>query len=391
MKTFFKKCLTCLQWSAAAAAICLAGVVSTTNILAQEELPATQEKEEAKRIRIVNRDGQELSPKIVIQKGAKVEGAAGDDSIQITSENGEFIIRDSDGTERKINAVSVMITSSQKTTVENGEEKTEVVKKAIVTDADGKTYEIDLTKDDQAAAVEKVMPPMVLRKSSVGKFMIGVAAQPVSEALAEQLSLEPNTGLVVEQVSPNSAAEKAGLQVDDVLLFADQKALNKVEDLVNAVQEAGKNKITLALTLVRDEKEMSLEITPEERNLDLMFEGPGAMGFQIKIDPDFQAAMEKMGDFDFDWAQAGPGIVINPGEIDPEAIRAQLEVMQAQHRAHLDQMKKVFAEREKAFKLRKDLAERRGVESDQAVQMQDLQAEIKRLRDEIESLKKEKK
>jgi hypothetical protein len=145
------------------------------------------------------------------------------------------------------------------------------------------------------------------------------------------------------------------------------------------------------LTLVRDEKEMSLEITPEERNLDLMFEGPGAMGFQIKIDPDFQAAMEKMGDFDFDWAQAGPGIVINPGEIDPEAIRAQLEVMQAQHRAHLDQMKKVFAEREKAFKLRKDLAERRGVESDQAVQMQDLQAEIKRLRDEIESLKKEKK
>jgi hypothetical protein len=383
---------------------------STSTAWVQDEDQDSDAKKatETRRIRIVDRDGQELNPKIVIRGRGAVNEAGDKHSIQVTDQDGVITITDSDGKEHKINAKSVIVSSSQKTVVENGEEKTEVVKKAIVVDAaDGKTYEIDLSKGDQAEAIERVMPPMVMRKSSIGKFMIGVAAQPVSEALAEQLQLEPDTGLVVEQISKDSPAEKAGLKVDDVLLFADQKPLAKVEDLVAAVQAAGEKKEALSLTLVRDDKEMSIELTPEERNMDLLFGGPdGAMAFNFRIDPEFKEALENMGDFNFDWAQAGPGIVIRPDDFDPEAIKAQIEMMQEQHRAHLDDMKKAFAERSKEMQLRGEALKQQAkalkqgealevhnqqAQSESAEQMRELLDEIKQLRQEIESLKKEQK
>jgi hypothetical protein len=385
----------------------VAGSTSTAWVQDEDQDSDPKKATETRRIRIVDRDGQELNPKIVIRGRGALNEAGDKHSIQVTDQDGAITITDSDGKEHKINAKSVIVSSSQKTVVENGEEKTEVVKKAIVVDADGKTYEIDLSKGDQAEAIERVMPPMVMRKSSIGKFMIGVAAQPVSEALAEQLQLEPDTGLVVEQISKDSPAEKAGLKVDDVLLFADQKPLTKVEDLVAAVQTAGEKKEALSLTLVRDDKEMSIELTPEERNMDLLFGGPeGAMAFNFRIDPEFKEALENMGDFNFDWAQAGPGIVIRPDDFDPEAIRAQIEMMQEQHRAHLDEMKKAFAERGKEMQLRGEALKQQAkalkqgealelhnqqAQSESAEQMRELLDEIKQLRQEIESLKKEQK
>ena len=129
----------------------------------------------------------------------------------------------------------------------------------------------------------------------------------------------------------------------------------------------------------------------------LMLGGPdGAMAFEFQFDPEFKEALENMGDFNFDWAQAGPGIVIRPGDFDPEAIKAQIEMMQEQHRAHMDQMKKALAERGKALKLGAKPLELRkeALEQDQAAsadQMRQLLDEIKQLREEIESLKKEKK
>jgi beta-lactamase regulating signal transducer with metallopeptidase domain len=56
-----------------------------------------------------------------------------------------------------------------------------------------------------------------------GGGRLGVAVSPVPEALAEQLDLPTGRGVVVNQVHPGSAAEKAGLRKNDVILsFAGQ-------------------------------------------------------------------------------------------------------------------------------------------------------------------------
>ena len=83
------------------------------------------------------------------------------------------------------------------------------------------------------------------------RFMIGVTCSPASEALRAQLKLGPDGGLLVDHVSVDSPAKKAGIQPYDILLEAQQKPLRKPEDLVAAVQQAAKDKKPLSVTLLR--------------------------------------------------------------------------------------------------------------------------------------------
>jgi hypothetical protein len=55
-------------------------------------------------------------------------------------------------------------------------------------------------------------------KTAEPKTWLGVALGEVSEQVANQLPIEPGTGLVVEHVSKDSPADKAGLQKYDVLV-----------------------------------------------------------------------------------------------------------------------------------------------------------------------------
>jgi PDZ domain len=61
---------------------------------------------------------------------------------------------------------------------------------------------------------------------SIGpKTWLGVALNEVSEQVANQLPIDPGTGLVVEHVSQDSPADKAGLQKHDVLVRLDDQVL----------------------------------------------------------------------------------------------------------------------------------------------------------------------
>jgi hypothetical protein len=141
---------------------------------------------------------------------------------------------------------------------------------------------------------------------------------------------------------------------------------------------------------------MSIRVKPQERNMSLFAGGAlggaagggaGGMGLFRMLDPEFEGAFENMKDFDFGWAQAGPGFVFHPQDFDAEALKAQIEKMREQHRLHLDRMKEAFDLRNEALKRRNEAAENT-VSRDQ---MRELLDEIKRLREEIESLKKERK
>jgi C-terminal processing protease CtpA/Prc len=54
---------------------------------------------------------------------------------------------------------------------------------------------------------------------------LGVRVQEVGETLRDQLSLKENEGVIVAEVKPGSAAEKAGLKEHDILLKLDGKTI----------------------------------------------------------------------------------------------------------------------------------------------------------------------
>ena len=71
-----------------------------------------------------------------------------------------------------------------------------------------------------------------LRKDGhVHRGQIGIRARTITESLASAFDIAAQTGVLVEDVTPESPAEDAGLQIGDVLLSIDGKDLHNVRDL----------------------------------------------------------------------------------------------------------------------------------------------------------------
>jgi beta-lactamase regulating signal transducer with metallopeptidase domain len=68
------------------------------------------------------------------------------------------------------------------------------------------------------ALVEQRDRAVVAFVGQPGEGRLGVAVQPPGQALVDQLDLPKGEGLVIIEVRPGSAAEKAGLKVNDILL-----------------------------------------------------------------------------------------------------------------------------------------------------------------------------
>jgi beta-lactamase regulating signal transducer with metallopeptidase domain len=106
------------------------------------------------------------------------------------------------------------------------------------------------------------------RVSSEGR--LGITAERPSPALVDQLDLPKNQGLVISQVSPNSAAAKAGLKPNDILLELDGKKINSNDTsaLRKIVREIKADAPVEAVVLRKGKKEtitgLSLPEAPAE-------------------------------------------------------------------------------------------------------------------------------
>jgi serine protease Do len=103
----------------------------------------------------------------------------------------------------------------------------------------------------------------LIAKGSVRRAYLGVGIQPVSGTLAAVLHVNAGEGAVVGEIKPNSPAEKAGLKTQDVILDFNGQTVNGPADLAGAVErmDAGK---TYPMTIVRDGKRMTLQVTVQE-------------------------------------------------------------------------------------------------------------------------------
>ncbi|MEN3334371.1 MAG: serine protease Do [Blastocatellia bacterium] len=79
------------------------------------------------------------------------------------------------------------------------------------------------------------------------KGRLGVFAQTITPELAAQLKLQTQTGALVLQVAPGSAAARAGIQHGDVIHKIDRTEIKSAEDLAKAISElqAGKYQIEI--------------------------------------------------------------------------------------------------------------------------------------------------
>jgi membrane-associated protease RseP (regulator of RpoE activity) len=93
---------------------------------------------------------------------------------------------------------------------------------------------------------------------------LGVEVRPVDAALAAQLDLPADTGVIVGHVVPKSPAEKAQLDEHDIILKLDQEAVRSPEDFVKRIQKMKKDQ-RIKLEVLRRGKKLEVEATLSER------------------------------------------------------------------------------------------------------------------------------
>ena len=91
----------------------------------------------------------------------------------------------------------------------------------------------------------------------VERGLLGVQIQPVTEELAQSMSLSSEKGALVAQVQPDSPALAAGIKSGDVIKSVDGKTVDSIRDLTRMIS-AVKPGTSVKLDLWRDGKDMTV-------------------------------------------------------------------------------------------------------------------------------------
>ena len=135
--------------------------------------------------------------------------------------------------------------------------------------------------------VREVMEQLIAT-GTVRRGLLGVNIQDVTPEIAATFGLPGNSGALVSQVSPDSAAERAGIQIEDVIVSINGTRLRDSGSLKNAIGLLPPGQ-SVAVGLIRDGREQTVtavlgELAPaaaataappqeEATELDAVFEG----------------------------------------------------------------------------------------------------------------------
>ena len=101
----------------------------------------------------------------------------------------------------------------------------------------------------------------LLTNGGIRQGYLGVGLQPVGipEHLQTKSPLAGETGLMIVSIEPGTSAEKAGLQLGDILLAAGNTSLTQVESLLGALRGASIGK-PIPFTILRAGEVVSVEV-----------------------------------------------------------------------------------------------------------------------------------
>ena len=102
----------------------------------------------------------------------------------------------------------------------------------------------------------KNITSQIIDFGSVKRGLLGVIISDLSEDVSEQLGLDIDKGALIQEVSPDSAAENAGLEPGDVIINVDGKEIENVNDLRNAIglKRSGEK---VKVVIIRNNREMT--------------------------------------------------------------------------------------------------------------------------------------
>ena len=100
----------------------------------------------------------------------------------------------------------------------------------------------------------------LIKTGKVRRGQLGVVVQPITQDLAASIGLKEVRGVIVSQVQPGSAAERAGLRQGDVLTALNEQAVNDSNVLRNTVASTQPG-TEVTLTIRRDGREQQVRVT----------------------------------------------------------------------------------------------------------------------------------
>ena len=103
--------------------------------------------------------------------------------------------------------------------------------------------------------VKNIMQQLI-EFGSVRRGLLGVIISDINKEVAEQLGLDISKGALIQEVSPDSAAEDAGLEAGDVIVGVNEAEINNATELRNAIglKRSGER---VKITVVRGNREIT--------------------------------------------------------------------------------------------------------------------------------------
>jgi serine protease Do len=92
---------------------------------------------------------------------------------------------------------------------------------------------------------------------------IGIYLEEINRELSEYFGVKEGRGLLIAKITKDSAAEKAGLEVGDVIIKADGIRTERARDLTGVIQDKEKGE-KIKLEFLRNKKVRSIEVEIEE-------------------------------------------------------------------------------------------------------------------------------
>lgn len=138
---------------------------------------------------------------------------------------------------------------------------------------------------DMAASVAN----QLIKYGKVKRGMLGVLTQNITPELADALHLKHDRGAMVTQIIPNSPAEKAGLQAEDVIESVNESSIRNSEQLRNmlGIIAPGTN---IKISVLRDHQEKMLTATVgNPKTIQMQRELPFLGGMRLQKFSDLEA------------------------------------------------------------------------------------------------------
>ncbi len=109
------------------------------------------------------------------------------------------------------------------------------------------------------SSVAQIVVKQLKDKGKVERGMLGIRIQQINEEIADSLGVKAEQGALVVEVAKNSAAEKSGVKVGDIITKFDGQNIDSVRKLSRIVAEAALNK-SIELDIIRDGKKLKLNV-----------------------------------------------------------------------------------------------------------------------------------